>query len=513
MHKTLRLILGDQLNSNHSWFKTVDENIIYCMFEMRQETDYAKHHIQKIVGFFAAMRQFAMELEAANHQVIYYSILDDKNTQSLTNNLQSIISSTHFQFTKFEYQQPDEYRLDEQLKAFCAAIKIETHAADTEHFLSTRNDVKLLFENKKQILMESFYREMRKRNGLMMEGEKPVGGKWNYDNENRNKWKGTPSVPAHNKIVNDVSDILEDIKKSGAVYFGNVNSDKFEWPVSRKQSLQLLEYFVKESLPFFGQFQDAMSQREHYLFHSRLSFALNTKLISPLEVVQRAIQEWVQKSGLISLPQIEGFVRQIIGWREYMRGIYWWKMPDYETLNYFKHDTKLPQYFWDADTKMNCVRTAVQNSLDNAYAHHIQRLMVTGNFMLLAGIHPDEVDRWYLGIYIDAIQWVEITNTRGMSQYADGGIVGSKPYVSSANYIDKMGDYCSSCYYDKSKKHGDKACPFNSLYWHFYERNRPLLGKNQRIGMMYNVLNKMQPDEKQKILEQANYYLNNLETL
>jgi deoxyribodipyrimidine photolyase-related protein len=256
-----------------------------------------------------------------------------------------------------------------------------------------------------------------------------------------------------------------------------------------------------------------MSQKAQLLFHSRLSFALNTKIISPLYVVQRCIAAWLAKPALISLSQIEGFVRQIIGWREYMRGIYWWKMPEYETLNYFNHQTKLPEYFWTGNTKMNCVKNAVQNSLDNAYAHHIQRLMVTGNFTLLAGIDPSEVDNWYLGIYIDAIQWVEITNTRGMSQFADGGIVGSKPYVSSANYIDKMSDYCGNCQYDKKLKHGQNACPFNSLYWHFYERNRPLLEKNNRIGMMYNVLNRMAPDEKQKTLAQADYYLENLETL
>lgn len=483
------------------------------MFEMRQETDYVKHHIQKIAGFFAAMRNFAKELEAAGHQVIYYQILDDKNTHSLIENIYSIIKSPNYQIIKFEYQLPDEYRLDEQLRTFCNTLTIETNAVDTEHFLSSRNDVQLMFENKKQILMESFYREMRKRYGLLMEGKDPVGGKWNYDADNRNKWKGTPPAPKHNIIQNNVLGIVNELKKTYISYFGNINSENFEWPISRIQSLQLLEYFVKESLPFFGQFQDAMSQQQHYLFHSRLSFALNTKLISPIEVVERAIKEWEQKPNVISLPQIEGFVRQIIGWREYMRGIYWWKMPTYETLNYFNHETKLPHYFWDANTKMNCIKTAVQNSLDHAYAHHIQRLMVTGNFMLLAGIHPNEVDAWYLGIYIDAIQWVEITNTRGMSQYADGGIVGSKPYVSSANYIDKMSDYCGNCYYDKTKKYGDRACPFNSLYWHFYERNQSLLSKNQRISMMYNVLYKMKPDEKEKIIQQAEDYLARLSDL
>jgi deoxyribodipyrimidine photolyase-related protein len=509
--KTLRLILGDQLNRQHSWYKKVDSDVVYCLFEMRQETDYVKHHIQKIAGFFAAMRQFADELKSLGHQVVYFKINDEQNTQSLTRNLETLITQNGI--LNFEYQLPDEYRIDEQLKTFCASLSISYTVYDTEHFLSTREDIAQLFAGKKQVLMETFYREMRLRYGIMMEGKKPVGGKWNYDSENRNKWKGNPPSPKHNLIENDVSQIVEEIQDSCAEYFGNINALKFSWPISRNQGLKLLEYFVKESLPFFGQFQDAMTEKEAYLFHSRLSFALNIKLISPLEVVQRAIQEWESHPTAISLPQIEGFVRQIIGWREYMRGIYWWKMPEYEHMNFFGHEQKLPHYFWDADTNMNCVHHAVKNSLDNAYAHHIQRLMVTGNFALLAGIHPDEVDAWYLGVYIDALQWVEITNTRGMSQYADGGIVGSKPYVSSANYIDKMSDYCGSCYYNKTKKHGENACPFNSLYWHFYARNENLLAKNPRIGMMYNVLRKMQPDERNKILEQGENYLAQLENL
>jgi deoxyribodipyrimidine photolyase-related protein len=478
---------------------------------MRQETDYVKHHIQKIVGFFSAMRNFASELSIAGHEVVFYKINDLENTQSLVDNLQQIILQKNI--SKFEYQLPDEYRLDKQLQDYSKLLTIPYSFTDSAHFLSTRDEVKNLFEGKKQILMETFYRTMRKRYNLLMDGEKPVGGKWNYDEDNRKKWKGTPPAPQHNLLKIDVSEVIKDIEQSGAVYFGNINPKAFTWPVSRQDALNLLAYFVKESLPYFGHFQDAMSTKENYLFHSRLSFALNIKLISPIEVVQYAIDEWQNNQSKITLPQIEGFVRQIIGWREYMRGIYWWKMPDYETLNFFNHQTKLPHYFWDADTNMNCIKHAVQNSLDNAYAHHIQRLMITGNFALLAGIHPTELDEWYLGIYIDALQWVEITNTRGMSQFADGGIVGSKPYVSSANYIDKMSDYCTSCYYKKAVKIGEKACPFNSLYWHFYERNHHLLGNNNRIGMMYNVLHKMQPDEREKLIQQAEIYLNELEKL
>jgi deoxyribodipyrimidine photolyase-related protein len=511
MSKTLRLILGDQLNSQHSWFKQPDNTVVYALFEMRQETDYVKHHIQKVAAFFSAMRHFADELSRNGHRVVYYSINDAHNQHSLTDNLRQVITNEHI--TQFEYMLPDEYRLDEQLKNFCSTAGIKCNAYDTEHFLSTRDDVKLLFEHKKQILLETFYRTMRKRYNVLMNGKDPIGGKWNFDSENRKKWKGTPAAPAHNKVLNDVRDVAEEIKQAGIETLGLIDAAELPWPVTREQSLTLLEYFVTQALPYFGTYQDAMHTQHSYLFHSRLSFALNCKMIHPLEVVERVVQEWQKKPELISLPQVEGFVRQIIGWREYMRGIYWWKMPDYAKLNYFGHTRKLPHYYWNADTHMNCIKHAVQNSLNQAYAHHIQRLMVTGNFALLAGISPDEVDAWYLGIYIDAIEWVEITNTRGMSQFADGGIVGSKPYISSANYIDKMGNYCENCFYDKSKKYGDKACPFNSLYWNFYDQHRSLLKNNQRVSMMYNVWDKMSSDEKEKILMQANTYLTNLDSL
>ena len=236
-------------------------------------------------------------------------------------------------------------------------------------------------------------------------------------------------------------------------------------------------------------------------------------MISPKEIIDRAIQEWEKRSDEIEYNQLEGFVRQIIGWREYMRGVYWLKMPEYASLNFFNHTEKLPNWFWTGKTKMNCLKDTITQSLEYAYAHHIQRLMITGNFALLAGVHPDEIDAWYLGIYIDAIEWVEITNTRGMSQFADGGIVGTKPYVSSASYIDKMSHYCGSCFYKKALKIGEKACPFNSLYWNFYDKNEDKLSKNPRIGMMYNVWRKMKPEEKVSLLEQADYYLKNINSL
>ena len=511
MSKILRLVLGDQLNSHHSWFKTVDDSVTYVMMEIRTETDYATHHIQKVVGFFSAMQEFATELQLQKHQVIYLHLNDANNLQSFEKNIPFLIEKEAF--THFEYQFPDEYRLDEQLKQLCQSLSIITSVYDSEHFMSSRDELGDFFEGKKTFLMESFYHMMRKKHHILMEGDKPLTGKWNYDGENRKKLPKDHKPTSPLVFQNDVTKIVSEIQKTDIKTIGSIDAENFVWPVNRKQSLALLDFFVTECLALFGSYQDAMTPNEWSLYHARLSFSMNVKLISPLEVINRAILEWENNPEKIAYHQLEGFVRQIIGWREYMRGIYWNKMPEYATMNYFNHENQLPEWFWTGKTKMNCLKDAINQSLNYAYAHHIQRLMVTGNFALLAGIDPDEVDAWYLGIYIDAIEWVEITNTRGMSQFADGGIVGTKPYVSSAAYIDKMSHYCGSCFYKKAVKTGDKACPFNSLYWNFYDKNEDKLGKNPRIGMMYNVWRKMKPDDKVALLEQADYYLKNINNL
>ena len=511
MQKTLRLILGDQLNSNHSWYETIDDSVTYVLMEIRTETDYANHHIQKIVGFFTAMQEFAKDLKSKNNNVIYIHINDENNLQSFDKNLEFLIYEQHF--TNFEYQLPDEYRVDEVLKNFCKTISISNSVVDSEHFYTTRNELGTFFEGKKTFLLEFFYRALRKKHNVLMEGNKPLTGQWNYDGENRKKLPKNHKPTSPLVFNNDVSQIYLEIQKTNIKTIGNIDAKNFVWPINRKQSLELLDFFVEECLPLFGSYQDAMTPNEWSLYHSRVSFSMNIKMISPQEVIDKCIEEWQKRPAEIEYNQLEGFVRQIIGWREYMRGIYWLKMPEYATMNYFNNQEKLPEWFWTGNTKMNCLKDAITQSLDYAYAHHIQRLMITGNFGLLAGIHPDNMDAWYLGIYIDAIEWVEITNTRGMSQFADGGIVGTKPYVSSASYIDKMSHYCGSCYYKKTIKTGDKACPFNSLYWNFYDRNEDKLGKNPRIGMMYNVWRKMQPEAKTALLEQADYYLKNINDL
>lgn len=511
MSKTLKLILGDQLNSNHSWFKTVDDSVTYVMMEVRSETDYAHHHIQKVVGIFAAMQDFKNELSSKNHNVIYIHLNDNDNLQSFEKNIQNLISNHNF--THFEYQLPDEYRVDLDLKKLCEVISIPSSVVDSEHFFTTRYELGDFFEGKKIYLMESFYRAMRKKHNVMMEGDKPLTGQWNYDGENRKKLPKNHKPTEPLVFNNDVSNIYEEITKTDVKTIGTIDAKNFVWPINRAQSLELVDFFATECLQLFGSYQDAMTPNEWSLYHSRISFSMNVKMISPHEVIDRCIEEWSKRPNEIEFNQLEGFVRQIIGWREYMRGIYWNKMPEFATMNFFNNQEKLPDWFWTGNTKMNCMKDAIKQSLNYAYAHHIQRLMITGNFALLAGIHPDEIDAWYLGIYIDAFEWVEITNTRGMSQFADGGIVGTKPYVSSASYIDKMSHYCGSCFYKKALKTGEKSCPFNSLYWNFYDRNEDKLGKNPRIGMMYNVWQKMKPEDKTALLQQADYYLKNINEL
>ncbi|MGN6180309.1 MAG: cryptochrome/photolyase family protein [Mucilaginibacter sp.] len=511
MPQTLRLILGDQLNLQHSWFKDINPEVLYVIMEIKQEQEYVKHHIQKILGFFAAMRNFAHQLSRQGHKVIYIKLDDKDNLQNFAANLNHLISVN--KIIHFECQLPDEYRLDKLLKEFCNGLDITSNFIDSEHFITNREELATFFAGRKSYLMETFYRHMRIRHSILMDGNKPVGGQWNYDAANRSKYDG--KVPLKNRLAFDhnLSELKTMIDGAGIEYFGEVDAAHFEWPLSAKEAQRTLDYFCDELLPYFGTYEDAMLQEHISLFHSRLSFALNVKMISPMHVVRSVLATWARKREGIGLTQVEGFVRQIIGWREFMRGVYWAKMPEFAELNFFDHGRKLPGWFWTGETKMNCLSKCISQSLNYAWAHHIQRLMVIGNFALLTQTHPDEVDTWYLGVYIDAIEWVEITNTRGMSQYADGGVIGSKPYIASAAYINRMSDYCKGCHYDYTKKHGKSSCPFNSLYWNFMATNENKLSKNPRMSMMYKNFEKQDKKERDLILKQAEYYLDQIESL
>ena len=355
--------------------------------------------------------------------------------------------------------------------------------------------------------MESFYRFMRKKYNILLTDGKPEGGKWNYDQQNRNRYDQQLPLPAPLCFANDVREIVKIIEDAGIQTMGRIDPQRLIWPIDKSQAQDLLDYFLSHCLAGFGTYQDAMSTQSWSLFHGRLSFALNVKLLHPADVIQSVLDAYRQSEGTISIAQVEGFIRQILGWREYIRCMYWHLMPKFAQMNYFENDRVLPDFYWTGRTKMRCLRLVIDQSLQYAYAHHIQRLMITGNFALLIGVAPAAVEKWYLGIYIDAVQWVELPNTLGMSQFADGGKLATKPYASSGRYINRMSDYCGACDYRIKESIGKMACPFNALYWHFLDRNRTLLGSNARMGMMYRVWDKMDAARRKAIRQQASSYL------
>ena len=497
---TLRLILGDQLNPLHSWFSEVDDDVVYALMEVRQETDYVLHHAQKILALFAAMRDFARRLKSAGHRVHYLAIDDPDNRQSMPGNLDWMIAQ--YKATAFECQAPDEWRLDRQLAEYANQLDIPCWMKDTEHFYTRRNEAAEYFADKKQWLMENFYRRMRVKHRVLMNAdESPSGGQWNFDHDNRKSWPGKPSQPADPRVAHDHSALWKTIVDAGVKSFGSPNEDRLPWPLNRDEALAQLDSFIEDALPDFGDYQDAMSTHAPRLFHSLLSFSLNAKMLNPREVVARA--ERAYRDGHASLPAVEGFIRQIIGWREFMRGVYWTRMPEYRKSNVFGNTLKLPVWFWNGETNMRCLKHSIGQSLENGHAHHIQRLMVIGNFALIAGIDPVEVHEWYLGVYVDAYEWVEMPNVLGMSQFADGGGLATKPYASSAAYIDKMSDYCKGCAYDRKARLGETACPFNALYWDFFERNSGRLKGNPRLAMVYKQLDRMDGEAKAGLEERA----------
>ena len=519
-YRELRLILGDQLNAGHSWYQEKQPDVLYVIAELHQEQSYVTHHVQKIQAFFLAMSQFAGALSQAGHQVLYLTLDDTKHYADLPQLLASLLDK--YQCQEFSYQRPDEYRLAEQLFGFARAYAGKSYCVESEHFFLTFNELSDYFQAEKRHRLETFYRKLRKRFNYLMVDETPEGGQWNYDQDNRQKLKpkDIEQLPDPLLFGNDVTQINERLARHNIAHFGEQPSQLI-WPVNRHQAKALLEHFCLVCLPKFGQFQDAMtcqgqdmmSDRQWSLYHSRLSFALNAKILSPQLVVDTAIHYYRQQPNLISLAQIEGFVRQILGWREFVRGIYWANMPHYAAKNALAASNKLPKWFWNGETKMNCMHHAIKQSLQYAYAHHIQRLMITGNFCLLAGVEPDQVDAWYLGIYIDAIEWVEMPNTRGMSQFADDGIVASKAYAASGNYVDKMSDYCKSCAYKVKEKTTDDACPLNSLYWHFMTRHREKFGTNPRQAMVYRNWDKQAESQQQATLTRAEQLLARLDEL
>lgn len=506
--KCLRLILGDQLSHSLSSLADVDceqDVILFC--EVWEEAKFVKHHKKKIAFLFSAMRHFAEELKAKGYKVEYHKLdLSDRSSsfrsvveRALNNHQADRIIVTH----------PGEYRVLEELRSWESSLSIAIEIRDDDRFLCTHEEFESWASGRKELRMEYFYREMRKKYNILMDGSKPEGGKWNYDSENRKPPKTGLNVPktfttSVDKITKEVLELVDD---TFADHFGD--TEPFFFAVTREGALLALQKFIKERLKYFGDYQDAMIEGKPWMFHSHISFYLNCGLLEPLECVHLA--EKAYRNNKAPLNAVEGFVRQIIGWREFVRGLYWLKMPDYKEQNFFSAKRKLPSFYWTGVSQMNCLRQCVLETKRHAYAHHIQRLMVLGNFALLTGLHPEEVNEWYLIVYADAYEWVELPNVSGMVLFADGGLLASKPYAASGAYINKMSDYCKNCRYKVTKKNGPEACPFNYLYWDFLIRNDQELRNNPRLSMVYRTLDKMNDEKVLAIRDDAKRFFKELD--
>ncbi|TCP60687.1 deoxyribodipyrimidine photolyase-related protein [Rhodovulum bhavnagarense] len=500
MVSRLVLVLGDQLSAGLSALQRADKaRDLVVMAEVMDEAMYVRHHPAKIAFFLAAMRKFAARLEAEGWRVAYTRLDDAENSQSIVGELMRRAEAEGADSVLAT--EPGEWRLIVAL----SDAPLDVHQLPDTRFIVSHEEFDVWARDRKTLRMEYFYREMRRRTGLLMEGGKPAGGKWNHDHENRKPatqdlFRVGPMRFVPDETVERVLDLVE------ARFAGNFGRLRPFWfATDADQAERALAHFLRHGLPRFGDFQDAMLAGDRFLHHAVISPYLNVGLLDPLDVCRRAEAEYL--AGRAPINSVEGFIRQILGWREFVRGIYFREGPDYARRNALGHDRPLPALYWGAETGMNCLSHAVAQTRDEAYAHHIQRLMVTGNFALLAGIDPTRLHEWYLAVYADAIEWVEAPNTVGMSQFADGGVVGSKPYVSSGAYIDRMSDYCRGCAYSVARKTGQGACPFNLLYWHFLDRHRARFETNPRMAQMYRLWDRMDAGRRVAILEGADAFL------
>lgn len=507
MSKPLLLVLGDQLSLTLTAIKDAPPNAVVAMCEVADEARYVPHHIHKIGLFMAAMRHFAQTLRDKGFQVHYSRIDDADNTHSLLNEAERI--AKQYGCDQIRVTRPGEWRLWNDITARKDAALPWTLLED-ERFFTTPDDFASWARGRKQLRLEYFYREQRKRTGLLMEGDAPAGGKWNFDHDNREPISAALSFPALPQHSQDelTREALRDAQHHFSEHMGSL--DNFNLPVTRRQALVDLKHFIDHGLADFGRYQDAISDTEPFLYHSRLSAALNIGLLTPHEVCEAAEQQY--HIGKAPINAVEGFIRQILGWREYVRGLYWTQMPSYKQQNGLSAKRDLPKLYWDGNTDMRCLQRAIQMTIDNSYAHHIQRLMVTGNFALLCGVKPEALCDWYLAVYADACEWVELPNTLGMVLHADGGLMGSKPYCASGKYIDKMSDHCQHCRYTPKQVTGPNACPLNSLYWHFLETNAEQLNRNPRMKLIYGSLSRMKEEKREAIRQQAEQFLSTLET-
>lgn len=507
--KTLVPVLGDQLTPTLSSLRDADPaDTVVLMMEVGDETTYVRHHKQKIAYILSAMRHHAKALTKAGWAVDYVRLDDPDNSGSFTGEIARAVERHAPE--RIVVTEAGEWRVAAMLESWETIFGMPVEICPDDRFVATHAEFDAWASERKQLTMEFFYRDMRRKTGLLMDGKKPVGDRWNFDKENRKPAKADLFMPQPHVFKPDAitKDVLALVAERFADHPGTL--DGFAYAVTAKDAEKQAAYFLAKALPQFGDYEDAMLTGERYLWHSILSPYINSGLLDPLDLCRRAEAEY--RAGRAPLNSVEGYIRQIIGWREYMRGIYWREGPDYVTRNFLNHKRKLPGWYWTGDTDMHCLKEAIGQTLETAHAHHIQRLMVTGNFALLIGADPAEVHRWYLEVYVDAYEWVELPNTLGMSQFGDGGLLGSKPYISSGAYIDRMSDYCGQCRYDVKKRVGEDACPYNALYWDFLARHEGKLGDNQRLRMPYATWKKQSAQSRNETRAQAKTFLQSLDT-
>ena len=509
MPGTLRFVLGDQLDREITSLRELDPAVDrVLMVEVLDEATYVPHHPKKIAFLLSAMRHFAAELEAEGIEVDYVRLDDPRNGQGFRAELVRAVGRRRPE--RIVVTEPGEWRVLADMKGWCYATGVEvTILEDDRFFCSTRRFTRWA-EGRKQLRMELFYRDMRRLTGILMSGtDLPEGGRWNFDAENRQPLPAGTNLPSPHRITPDAitAEVIELVHKRFDGHFGDLLP--FGFAVTRTDALAALEHFIDTALDRFGPYQDAMKAGEEWLFHAVISQYLNCGLLRPREVCARAEAAYCR--GEAPLASVEGFIRQILGWREYVRGIYWLKMPDYAEANALEARRPLPAFYWSGATEMRCLAEVIGQTRRQALSHHIQRLMVTGNFALLCGVRPAEICEWYLAVYADAYEWVELPNTLGMVMHADGGYLGSKPYAASGNYINKMSDFCKGCRYDVKARNGEDACPFNYLYWNFLEENRVRLGRNPRLVQIYRTLDRLPEHRRAAIRADAARFLQALE--
>ncbi len=502
----LIVVLGDQLDLDAAAFDGFDaDRDAVWVAEAAEESTHVWSSKPRTVMFLAAMRHFALDLQDAGRP-LHYTRLDAPGSGG-TLGAQLHKDIERLRPARLVMTAPGDWRVLQSMKDVAETNDLPLDVREDRHFFCSAHEFAAHAKARKSLRMEYFYREQRKRHRVLMQedgkGDEPVGGQWNFDADNREAFgaDGPGAVPPRKSFEPDAitREVIALVNTRFAPHPGQL--DGFAWPVTRAQALQSLQAFIQERLPLFGRYQDAMWSGDPWLYHAHLSAALNLKLLNPREVVAAA--EAAYRDGHAPLASVEGFIRQILGWREYVRGIYWTQMPQYLERNALGAREDLPPWYWTGDTDMACLRDALAQTLTHGYANHIQRLMVTGLYALMLGVQPRQVHAWYLAVYVDAVEWVELPNTLGMSQYADGGVMGSKPYIATGKYIQRMSPYCKGCRYDPAQRSGDNACPFTTLYWDFLMRHESTLAKNPRMALQVKNLARLTEVQKQAVSERA----------